>query len=360
MHTTSTTPPSTIDALIIGAGPAGLFQVFQCGLQGMHTHIVDTLPTPGGQCHQLYGDKPIYDIPGIPICTGDELVERLLRQIQPFAPTWHHRCTIDSITAAPDGRWLVTAEQGQQWLTSFVFIAAGVGAFTPRKLNLDGMAALENQQVWYHQHGTTEQRDVLIQGGDAIAVLRAIDLATAAAEHTSHSPRSVTLIHRRDIFDAPADTLAALKNHRDRSHLKVMAASITQLHTIPGEHGTTRLTGVQLTTPSGDECTLPVDTLEAYLGLSPRLGPLSTWGLAMERKQLQVHPATMGTSATGIYAVGDINHYLGKRKLIVCAFHEATLAAMAAAESRAGHPLVLQYTSSSQLLQQRLGVRPLP
>jgi thioredoxin reductase (NADPH) len=356
----SPNPPTRIDALIIGAGPAGLFQVFQCGLQGMHVHVVDALPAAGGQCAQLYGDKPIYDIPGITVCTGHELTERLLTQIQPFAPTWHWRCSISVIESTGEDGWLVTAEQGQRWLTPAIFIAAGVGAFTPKKIKIEGLAGYEDQQVWYHQTGPSAQQNVVICGNDELAVSRAITLAQqrVALGHTHpEAPKSVTLLHRRDVFDVPVSMGECLAQLRHSQALEVVIGSMTGIQTHAQQHNNAvHLTALNITQPNGGDRSITVDTLEAYLGLSPRLGPIADWGLAMERKQIHVSPATMATSAEGIYAIGDINHYPGKRKLIVCAFHEATLAAFAAAEALAGQALITPYTTSSRLLQQRLGV----
>lgn len=351
--------PTRTDALIIGAGPAGLFQVFQCGLQGMQAHVVDALASAGGQCAQLYGDKPIYDIPGIPVCTGKELTEQLLTQIQPFAPSWHWESTISAIETAGEDEWLVTAQTGQRWLTTAIFIAAGVGAFTPKKIKIEALADFEGQQVYYHQAGSSKQQHVVICGNDTLAVSRAITLAEQRHDHVhtaGTAPHSVTLIHRRDVFDIPAQMGERLAQWRNTSALNVVIGSITALETQAMDNGKKRLCALQITHPDATTSKIEVDTLEAYLGLSPQLGPVADWGLAMNRKQIEVNPSTMATSAKGIYAIGDINHYPGKRKLIVCAFHEATLAAFAAAEAGSGQALITPYTTSSRLLQQRLGV----
>jgi thioredoxin reductase (NADPH) len=335
-----------------------LFQVFQLGLQGIKAHVIDALPHAGGQCAELYGDKPIYDIPGIPVCTGQELVERLLAQIKPFAPDWHLGQQVSQLAAQPDGRWLLATTQRTHLLARSVFIAAGVGAFVPRTLKVEGISAFEGSQVHYHHSGPTAGQHVVVHGGDEPAVARAITLATALQQLQPDAPASVTLLHRRDVFDAPADLLAQLQSLKASAALHIVAGQITHLHAAPGPLGPPQLTALQLALPDGSTHTLPLDTLEAYLGISPRLGPVAEWGLAMDKKQLQVDPATFATSAPGIYAVGDINTYPGKRKLILCAFHEATLAAYSAAEAISGQKITVQYTTTSPRLQQLLGVLP--
>ncbi|AYM96299.1 NAD(P)/FAD-dependent oxidoreductase [Acidovorax sp. 1608163] len=344
------------DAVVIGAGPVGLFQVFQLGLQGLAAHIVDALPYAGGQCVELYGDKPIYDIPGVPVCTGHELAARLTDQIAPFKPQWHLGTQVAALQPQPDGRIAVTTQQGTQLLARAVFIAAGVGAFVPRALKVEGIEAFAGTQLFY-QHlppaATLQGQRLVVHGGDDAAVACAIAAATAAESPAA----SVVLLHRRDVFSAPPDQLAQLHALRDAGRIEVVVGQITGItrDTSINREGK-RLTALQTLTPEGTELAVPMDVLVVALGVSPRLGPIADWGLAMERKQLVVDTATFRTSAPGIYAVGDIITYPGKRKLIVCGFHEATLAAFAAAEALSGKPVVLQYTTSSTHLHQLLGV----
>lgn len=350
-------PEATIiqtDALVIGAGPVGLFQVFQLGLQGIHAHVVDVLGEPGGQCIELYPDKPIYDIPGIVRCTGRELTQQLLQQISPFKPTLHLNQQVSEVIAQDDGRWRVATSasnrDGQQFLTRTLFIAAGVGAFVPKELKLDGLAPMLGSQLFYRSAppAACVGKAVVIVGGEDAAVANAI----ALAEDGPQQAQSVTLVHRRDVLQASSDALARLAALRTAGKVKFLAGQITGIEVAEG-----RLSSVTLSTPEDQTLTLPLDTLLVCMGVSPKLGPLTQWGLAMERKQLTVDTATYATSAPGIYAVGDVNTYPGKKKLIVCGFHEATLAAFAAASylfpETSG---VLQYTTSSALLQQRLGV----
>ena len=337
-----------MDAVVIGAGPAGLLQVFQLGLHGIHAHLIDALPHLGGQCVELYGDKPIYDIPGLPYCTGRSLVAQLEQQIAPFHPTLHLGQRVETLARTADG-FAVGLDSGQALPASAVFIAAGVGAFVPRTLKLEGLEAHLGRQLHYHPQVTpalAASQNVVVHGGDDAAV-------AAALACVEHGARSVTLLHRRDAFQAEPEPLAALQAARDAGRIQVIAAQITGQETQGGQ-----LMALQLITPDGAAQRLPLDQLIVCLGISPRLGPIADWGLALDKKQLVVNPATFETSESGIYAVGDINTYPGKRRLILCGFHEATLAAFAAAERLAGAPVPLQYTTTSKLLHERLGVTP--
>jgi thioredoxin reductase (NADPH) len=339
------------DALVIGAGPVGLFQVFQLGLQGIHAQVVDVLDQAGGQCIELYPDKPIYDIPGLPYSTGRELTQRLLQQVAPFKPVFHFNQQVSQVRRQANGQWLVATPQ-QQFLTRTLFIAAGVGAFVPRELKIDGLAAFAGSQLFYRlpRPAMLTGRHVVVVGGEDAAVGNAI----ALAEEGPHQAAGITLIHRRDVLQASTQALARLAELRASGRIQFIAGQITGIET-RGD----RLTGVAVNTPDDQTLRLPLDALLVHLGISPKLGPVADWGLAMERKQLSVDPASFATSEAGIYAVGDVNSYPGKKKLIVCGFHEATLAAFAAAsylDPQASG--ALQYTTSSALLQQRLGVQP--
>ncbi len=345
------------DALVIGAGPVGLFQVFQLGLQGIQAHVVDVLDQPGGQCIELYPDKPIYDIPGIPRCTGRTLTQQLLQQIAPFKPAFHFNQQVSTLDHQPDDRWLITTSvgnaTGQQFLARTVFIAAGVGAFMPKELKVDGLPDFLGSQFFYRAapQTATAGKAVVIVGGEDAAVANTI----ALAEDDTSQARNVTLVHRRDVLQANTEALTRLAALRQAGKVNFLAGQVTGIDVADG-----CLRSVLLNTPDDQTLPLPLDTLLVCMGVSPRLGPLSQWGLAMERKQLSVSTDTFATSAPGIYAVGDVSTYPGKKKLIVCGFHEATLAAYAAASYL--HPDasgVLQYTTSSALLQQRLGVAAL-
>ncbi|MDE2093222.1 MAG: NAD(P)/FAD-dependent oxidoreductase [Burkholderiales bacterium] len=346
--------PIETDAVVVGAGPVGLFQVFELGLQGIHAHVIDALPFPGGQCIELYPDKPIYDIPATRVCTGRELVARLLDQIEPFGAVFHLDQQVDRVQPQPDGRFLIDSSVGTRWLAKTIVIAGGVGAFQPRRLKLDGLAAFEGSQLRYRvpeAAGLAGQRVLII--GDADAALEcAIGLASAGPRQAA----SVTLMHRRDEFKAAAATIEQLQQLRAAGRVQFVAAQATAIEQAGG-----RLTALQVLGAEGTARTLPLDTLLVLTGLSPKLGPIADWGLALERKQLVVDTATLQTSTPGIYAVGDVNTYPGKRKLILCGFHEATLAAFAAAERVfPGRPVHLEYTTTSPRLHRALGVAHRP
>ncbi|SFD65952.1 thioredoxin reductase (NADPH) [Paracidovorax konjaci] len=353
----ATTAPIAADAVVIGAGPVGLFQVFQLGLQGIRAHVIDALPHIGGQCAELYADKPLYDIPGVPVCTGRELVALLSRQIEPFAPNLHLSDQVETLQPGPDGSFLLSTRAGKAFHAQSVFIAGGVGAFVPRTLKVEGIDQFHGTQVHHHEEAAaTAGRHVVVHGGEDTAVARAIACAQAAG---SEAAASVTLLHRRDAFQAPPEALAQLRSLRDSGRIRVVAAQITGIEiTEAAPPQGARLAALRILDASGTERHLPVDTLLLCLGVSPRLGPIADWGLALERKQVAVDTATFSAGVPGLYAVGDINTYPGKRKLILCGFHEATLAAFAAAEHLSGAPVALQYTTTSTRLHERLGLRP--
>lgn len=338
-------PAVETDAIIIGAGPAGLFQAFQLGLQGIQAHLIDALPHVGGQCSQLYAHKPIYDIPGIPVCTGLELVQLLEKQISPMQVNRHLSQQVQTLQALDDGRWQIGTTAGAMFHTRTVFIAAGVGAFVPKALKAPGVDELGTGQLHYHpqQLDMAAGRQVLIYGGDEDAVAAAIACSSSAAR--------TVLMHRRDSFNAEPAQLARLQQLRESGTVEVLIGQITEVR-----HGDGRLEAVQWMDGEGDEHLQPVEQLLVYQGISPKLGPLTDWGLALERKQLAVDPATLATSAPGIYAIGDIVSYNGKKRLILCAFHEATMAAFAAAEYLQGSKPLLEYTTTSARLHAILGV----
>jgi thioredoxin reductase (NADPH) len=348
-HSAEPSTPLRTDALVIGAGPVGLFLVFELGLLGISAQVVDASPVVGGQPVELYGHKPIYDIPAVPVCTGQELVDRLRQQIEPFHTPFYLDQTVCALTPQPGGGFLVESSAGVQWLAKTVFIAAGVGAFQPKRLKVDGLDAFEGSQLLYRvpQPQALAGQRVVVVGGDDTA----LDWALRLSEPGDHAAASVVLVHRRDAFQADAATEAAVRARCRQGGMHFQVGQIT------GHHQSGRLTDVDITTPDGSTQILPLDILLVCGGLSPQLGPISQWGLAMERKQLVVDTAQFSTAVPGIFAVGDINTYPGKRKLIVCGFHEATLAAYgAAALLWPQQPVVLQYTSSSSHLHRLLGV----
>lgn len=348
-------PDGTIetDAVVVGAGPVGLFQVFQLGLQEIRSHVVDSLPRAGGQPVELYPDKPIYDIPGIPVCTGQELADALMRQIAPFATTFHLGQTVAGLERQPDGRLRVWTSRRQQFLTRTLFIAAGVGAFEPRTLKIDGLARYHGTQV-LHRAGELSlqptQHLVIVGGGDD-----AVQVALHFAEPGAQRAASVTLVHRRDVFQSAPEAVARMRALIDSGHLQLAIGQVIGLEEQDGRLKALTLAGADDTTRA-----LPADQVLVLQGLSPRLGPIADWGLDMQRKQLVVDTEKFSTALPGVFAVGDINTYPGKRKLILCGFHECTLAAFAAAAllQPGAERVPLQYTTTSPRLHRLLGVQP--
>lgn len=342
------------DAVIVGAGPVGLFQVFELGLMEIKAHVIDSLPRPGGQPVELYPDKPIYDIPGIQVCTGQELADRLLAQIKPFGATFHLGQEVTTVERQADGRFFVATSSGTRLLTKTLFIAAGVGAFQPRKLKLDGLDAFERRQVFHHvdQPAAFAGKQLVIAGGGDSALDWAIEFARRDSPHRA---ASVTLLHRRDGFQAAPASVSRMRALCDRGEMKLLVGQPTGLVIGPSGH----LSGLEVTDPDETTHLVPLDALLVFLGLSPKLGPIATWGLDLERKQLVVDTEKFATSVPGIFAVGDINTYPGKKKLIVCGFHECALAAFGAMPIvYPDRPVQLQYTTTSPRLHKALGVAP--
>jgi thioredoxin reductase (NADPH) len=348
----SVTPkPIETDALIIGAGPVGLFQVFQLGLQEIHAEVVDVLPEVGGQCAVLYPDKPIYDIPGLPRCSGRELTQRLVEQIQPFQAGFHLGQQVTACQVEADGRFTLRTSAGTVFLARTVFIAAGVGAFLPKPLNLSGIERFEGRQLHHTlpaAFDATGQTVVIVGQGE-----EALDLAFQLADSPT-PPQRILLQHRRDDFKADVARLKRLAELRASGRIELALGLLKGFEA----RETGELCRLIISPPEGDDVLWPCDHLFNGQGLSPRLGPIGEWGLAMARKQLEVQTESFETSVPGIYAVGDVNTYPGKRKLILCGFHEATLAAFgAAARLRPDQPVLLQYTTASPRLHALLGVQ---
>lgn len=354
--------PIETDALIIGAGPVGLFQAFQLGLQDIRVHVVDALPYAGGQCMELYADKPIYDIPGVPMYTGRELVTQLLKQVAPFAPQLHFNQVVNLVERQSDGRFLVstapahgaTTSTGTTFLAKTIFIAAGVGAFQPRTLKLDGAAALEGRQLHYafNQDVDYPGKQIVILGDGNAALNAALTLSAKNAQLPGSHRMHISLIHRRDVFSAEDSVVAQFRALLCNASLHFVAGQVTNLQ-IERE----LLSAIDVLQPDGTTTALPCDQLWVLQGLSPKLGPIADWGLALERRQLKVDTETFCTDQAGIFAVGDINTYPGKKKLILCGFHECVLAAFGAMPIlRPTEKVLLQYTTTSSKLHRLLGV----
>jgi thioredoxin reductase (NADPH) len=326
----------------------GLFQVFELGLLEIKAHVIDSLPEIGGQCIELYPDKPIYDIPAIPVCTGRELTNNLLKQIQPFGAQFHLGQEVSKLELQADGRFLISTSKDNHFLTKTVFIAAGVGAFQPRTLNLDGIEAYEGKQVFYsvkHPEQFTGKKIAICGGGDA-----ALDWAL----HFVDQAASVTLIHRRDDFKAAPASIAKMRELCNNKKMQLLIGQITGY-----EVNNAHIEKIVVKNIDGEDQKISVDDLLIFFGLSPKLGPIADWGLDIDRKQITVDTEKFQTSTPGIYAVGDINVYPGKKKLILSGFHEAALAAFAAAAYlNPEKHIQLQYTTTSPKLHKMLGVNP--
>lgn len=334
------------DALIIGAGPAGLFQVFELGLLGIKSHIVDTLQHPGGQCAELYPDKPIYDIPALPVCGAQELVDRLLRQIAPMAPVFHFGEEVSELRRQDDGRFFLRTAAGTEFVARTVVIAAGLGSFQPRRLGVEGCDAFEDRQVHYRVRSAADfhgQRLVIFGGGDS-ALDWVIDLNGKA--------KSIVHVHRRNEFRAAPASVARMRELVAAGKMEYIEGIASGIKVEDG-----RLTGVTIRRTDGASQELAADHLLAFFGLHPKLGPIAAWGFELEKKAIKVDTAKFQTSVPGIFAIGDINSYPGKKKLILSGFHEAALAAFAIAEHLNPTKKVhLQYTTTSPIMQKRLGV----
>jgi thioredoxin reductase (NADPH) len=334
------------EVVVIGAGPCGLFQVFELGLLGIGAHLVDSLAHPGGQCAELYPDKPIYDIPALPVCGAQELVDRLLQQIRPFKPQLHLGQEVIEFARREDGRFHVRTAAGTRFDAGAVVIAAGVGSFQPRRLGLEGAEAFEGGAIQYRVKNAASlagKRLVIFGGGDS-ALDWTLELLPRA--------QSLTLVHRRSEFRAAPASVARMREHVAAGRMRCFEALPHALH-----HGNGTLHAVSIRSPDGSVHQLPADQLLVFFGLHPKLGPIAEWGLALEKRALKVDTERFQTSLPGVFAIGDINTYPGKKKLILSGFHEAALAAFAIQ-----HHLYpqkkqfLQYTTTSPVMHQRLGV----
>jgi len=343
--------PIETDAVIIGAGPVGLFQVFELGLLEIKAHVIDSLAYPGGQPIELYPDKPIYDIPAIPVCTGKELTDALLKQIGPFGATFHLGHTVNTVQKQEDGRFFVETSKGTRFLTKTIFIAAGVGAFEPRLVKVEGLDQFRDSQLFYSVKNPADfagQNLMVVGGGDS-----ALDWALNFVADGPNKAKSVILVHRRDGFKAAPANVAKMRELCEAYEMQFIVGQVTGYEERDG-----RLVGAKVTGGDGVTRVVPLDVMLVFFGLSPKLGPIADWQLQIERKQLVVDTEKFSTSIPGIFAVGDINTYPGKKKLILSGFHECALAAFGAAslifpEKGKIH---LQYTTTSPKLHKVLGV----
>jgi thioredoxin reductase (NADPH) len=338
------------EVVIIGAGPCGLFQVFELGLLGIKCHILDSLAKPGGQCAELYPEKPIYDIPALPVCGAQELVDRLLEQIAPFGAQMHYGHEVTVVNKREDGRFDVETAGGLKFDAGAIVIAGGVGSFQPRRLSVEGADVFEGTQVFYRVTTAADfhgRKLVIFGGGDS-----ALDWTLGLAEKAA----ALTLVHRRPDFRAAPASVQKMQQLVAAGKMRFIEGTAASLD-ISGE----RITGVNVKDSSGALQSIEADALLAFFGLAPKLGPIAEWGLELEKKALKVDTEKFQTSIPGIYAVGDINTYPGKKKLILSGFHEAALAAFAIQHYIYPQKRqFLQYTTTSPVMHQRLGVSDAP
>ena len=334
------------DAVVIGAGPVGLFAVFELGLVDIKTCVIDILDKPGGQCSELYPEKPIYDIPALPTVTGQELTDRLMEQIKPFGATFVFGEQVNELQRGEDGRFHLKTDAGREIRAKVVVVAAGGGSFTPKRPPLAGIEAFEGTSVFYsvRRMDAFRGKDVLIVGGGDSALDWTLSLAPIA--------KSLTLLHRRDEFRAAPHSVEKMRALVADGTVRLMIGQMTALH---GEGAT--LSEVTVKTADGEE-RIAVNALLPFFGLTMKLGPVASWGLNLNENLVLVDTEKFETSEPGIFAIGDINWYPGKLKLILSGFHEAAL--MAQQAHKYVHPdkkLTFQYTTSSTNLQKKLGVK---
>lgn len=334
------------DAVIIGAGPVGLFQVFELGLLGLKAELVDSLPQVGGQCSELYPEKPIYDIPAWPVIGAQELVDKLVEQIRPFEPGVHLGQEVAEFEVLDGGRFRVLTSKGTEFDAGSVIIAAGLGAFQPRRLRAKGLDDLKAANVHYKvtdRHQFSGKRLIILGGGDS-ALDWTLDLA-GIADH-------ITLVHRRNAYRAQPASVEKMKQLAEQGKVTEQQGTVGEALGVPG-----RIDALELNTLEREKIRVEGDEVLVFWGLAPDLGPIADWSLEIEKKQIPVDTEKFQTSIPGVFAVGDINTYPGKKKLILSGFHEAALAAFGVQkhldpEARQ----FLQYTTTSPIMHKRLGV----
>ncbi len=334
------------DAVIIGAGPSGLFQVFELGLLDIRAHVVDSLRQVGGQCSELYPDKPIYDIPALPVCGAQELIDRLMEQIKPFDPVFHLGQTVTLLERKDDGRFLLETSAGDRFDTATVILAAGLGAFQPRRLRARGAEDWEGERIHYAVRDPERfaGRDLVILGGGDSALDWTLELHGKA--------RSITLVHRRADYRAQPASVSRMKELADGEALSEFQGHVRAVLEEDGAFA-----GLEVVDAEQGVHRLHADDVLVFWGLSPNLGPIADWSFDIEKRQVRVDTEKFQTSIPGIFAVGDINTYPGKKKLILSGFHEAALAAFGVqAHIHPDQKARLQYTTTSPLMHKRLGV----
>ncbi len=331
------------DVVIIGAGPVGLFAVHQLGIKGLKAVVIDNLDKAGGQCIELYPDKPIYDIPAVPECTGKELTDRLLEQITPFNTKFYLNERVQEVK--PEGEnWFVKTNNGNQFVAPNIIIAGGVGSFEPRKLSLKDTDKFEGRSIFYAVKNKDEfkNKDICIFGGGDSALDWTLELSKYS---------KITLIHRRNEFRGAQHTLTAIKKLEKEGKVKIKTPF--QLEKIEGKD---KIESISIKDDNGKIEKISTDVILGLFGLVMKLGPIAEWGLNMDKKTISVNPNNFETSKKGIFAAGDICSYPGKLKLILSGFHEVALASVECFKrARPNEKYRFEFTTSSKTIQDRLG-----
>ena len=333
------------DVVIVGAGPVGLFAVHQLGLNGLKSEVIDNLDKAGGQCIELYPDKPIYDIPGIPVCTGEELTKNLIKQIEPFKTNFHLNERVQEISNE-NNNWVIKTSKNKVFISPNIVIAGGVGSFEPRKLSLKDAEKHEGKNIFYSVNDKNKFKDkkVSIFGGGDSALDWALELSKISR---------VTLIHRRDEFRGASHTVQEIKKLSKAG--KLVLKTKYQLSSIEGDKN---IKSITIKHEEGKTEKIETDCILGFFGLIMKLGPIAEWGLNMDKKTIQVNTENFETNKKGIFAIGDICTYPGKLKLILSGFHEAALASVECFKrARPNEKYKFQFTTSSKEIQDRLGVK---
>lgn len=334
------------DAVIIGAGPVGLFSVFELGILGLNAHVIDNLDKIGGQCIELYPDKPIYDIPGVPNCTGELLIKNLLDQIKPFKPEFHLNQRVNEIKKN-DKLWRVITSENKIFETPNIIIAGGVGSFEPRKVDIKNAEKFEGKGFYYSVKDKSKFKDQIIAifGGGDSALDWTLELSNIA--------KKIYLIHRREDFKGAPHTLSKIKEIAKTGKIEIKT-----FYKLTDVSGDLKLNNIEIQKNNEAKEVLNIDSVIAFFGLKMELGPIANWGLNLEEKCILVNTKNFQTNEDGIFAIGDICTYPGKLKLILSGFHEGALAARECfARSRPNENYVFQYTTSSTQIHKRLGIK---
>ena len=334
------------DAVIIGAGPVGLFAVHQLGIAGLKAEVIDNLDKAGGQCIELYPDKPIYDIPAIPVCTGEELTKNLLKQIEPFKTNFHFNERVQEVSSK-NNKWVVKTNKNKTFISPNIIIAGGVGSFEPRKLSLKEAEKHEGKSIFYSVNDKSKfkGKKVSIFGGGDSALDWALELSKIS---------NVTLIHRRDEFRGAPNTLNEIKKLEKAGKLAIKTKY--QLSAIEGDKN---IESITIKNDEEKKIKIETDYILSFFGLIMKLGPIAEWGLNMDKKNISINTENFETNKKGIFAIGDICTYPGKLRLILSGFHEAALASVECFKrARPNEKYKFQFTTSSKEIQERLGYKP--